>query len=85
MGKWHYAFIIIDFGIRWRSAPTFSPLSLYSRENTPDTHKRGGWMICRAGLDTVEERKICHYRQIELQFLGGPVFAVQLVARRYTD
>jgi hypothetical protein len=42
------------------------PRSLYPREKTPGTHWLGGWMVPRAGLDAVEERKILPLAGIEI-------------------
>jgi hypothetical protein len=41
-------------------------------KNVPDTHWIGGWMGPRAGMDTVEKRKILTPPDLKLQPLGRP-------------
>jgi hypothetical protein len=47
------------------------PRPLYPREKIPDTHRIGGWMGSRVGLNDVEKRKI---------LTGNQTPAVQLIA-----
>jgi hypothetical protein len=51
-----------------------------SRETSPGTHWVGGWMGPRTGLDDVERRKSCPYRDSK-----SDPSAVQPVASRCTD
>jgi len=48
----------IKFGARWRWVVSFTPRPLYYWERTPDTHRKGGWVGPRAGLDAMVKRKI---------------------------
>jgi hypothetical protein len=58
MGERRHSSTTLDLGARWRwsgSRPgRFSP-----GVRAPGTHWIGGWVGSRAGLDTVEYRKIC--------------------------
>jgi hypothetical protein len=76
MGECRYSSVILDIstdgGEYWASRLYwFTP-----GESTPGTHSIGGWLGTRAGLDTVEKRKIsCPCRKSKLYRSG----------RRYTD
>jgi hypothetical protein len=45
-----------------------------------DTHRIGGWVGPRSGLDNLERRKSCPYRD-----LNGDPPTVQPIPSRYTD
>jgi hypothetical protein len=40
------------------SGQRHAPAALYPRERTPSTHRTGGWVGLRAGLDTEVRREI---------------------------
>jgi hypothetical protein len=52
-------------------------------ERTPGTHRIGGWVDPRAGLDAVERRKILNLRELELRPLGRPAGSQSLYRLRY--
>jgi hypothetical protein len=77
MGEWRCRSTILDLGTSWRWVVIFTPRPLYPRRKTPPphTHSIEIWMGPRTGLDDMERRKSCPYRDSELQ----------PVARRYID
>jgi hypothetical protein len=57
---------------------SFTPRSLYHRESVPGTHCIGGSVDPKAGLDYVEKRKSCIYRES-----NSDLSVVQSVDSRY--
>jgi hypothetical protein len=52
-------------------------------ERTPGTHWIGGWVGPRAGLDTVEKRKLLTLPGLELRLLDRPARSQSLYRLRY--
>jgi hypothetical protein len=50
MWEWRYSSAILRLDTRWRCVVGFTPWSLYSRGESPNTHWLGGWVEPRAGL-----------------------------------
>jgi hypothetical protein len=50
---------------------------------TPRTHRIGGWVDPRAGLDDIEERKFLNIPGLELPPLGLPARSYSLYRLRY--
>jgi hypothetical protein len=57
MVAWRYSSTFLDLGTRRRQAVSFTNLPLYPRGIASSTHRIGGWVGPRAGLDVVEKRK----------------------------
>jgi hypothetical protein len=54
MQEWRYNSTSPDLGTRWRLVISFTPLPLYPRRKSPGTHRIGGWVGLRAGLNASE-------------------------------
>jgi hypothetical protein len=54
-------------------------------EKAPGTYWREGWVGPRAGLDTVEKRKVLPLTGLELRPLGRPARSQSLYRLRYPD
>jgi hypothetical protein len=52
-------------------------------ERTTGTHWIGGWVVPRAGMDTVEKRKFFILPGLELRHLGRPAHSQSLYRLRY--
>jgi hypothetical protein len=77
MGEWRYNYTILDLGIRWRWMASFTSLLCYPWETAPGTHWTGGCVGPRAGVDTVEKRKIsCPYQESNSVSLVGRTSAM---------
>jgi hypothetical protein len=55
---WYYNSTILDLGTSWRRVISFTPRPFYPREIAPGTLWIRGWVGPRAGLETMEKRKI---------------------------
>jgi hypothetical protein len=71
----------LGLGTSWRRVVSFTPLPLYPRgKSPPGTHRIGGWVGPRAGLDDVEKGKFLTLGGLELRPLSRPVCSQSLYA-----
>jgi hypothetical protein len=62
IGEWRCSSTtILDLGTGWKRVVRFTPLSLYPRENRPRYPSERRLVGSRAGLNSVEKRKSCHF------------------------
>jgi hypothetical protein len=83
MGEWMYRSTFFDLGTSWKRVVRFTPLPLYPRGKSPDTHWIGGCVGLRAGLDDVERAKFLTLLGLELRPLGRPARSQSLYRLRY--
>jgi hypothetical protein len=67
------------------SGQLHTPASIPPGEKVPATHRIGGWMDPRAGLDDVEERTFLTLPGLELRPLGRPARCHSLYRMSYPD
>jgi hypothetical protein len=72
MWEWMYRSTFFDLGTSWRLVISFTPRPLYPRGESPVTHRGGGWVGPRTGLDDMEKRKFLPLPGLELRLLGRP-------------
>jgi hypothetical protein len=84
MGEWMHraTFFLISalVGVEWSVS---RPGRVTPGEGSPGTHRIGGWVGPRAGLDEVEKRKFFTLPGFELRTLGRPVRSQPLYRLRY--
>jgi hypothetical protein len=73
----------LDLGTAWRWVVSFTLRPLYSRGKSPGTHRIGGWVDPRAGLDDMEMWKFLPPPGLELRPLGRPARIQSLYRLRY--
>jgi hypothetical protein len=74
MGEWMYRFAFFFtsalVGGEWSAS---RPGCFTPGERAPGTHRIGGWVALRAGLDEVKKRKFLIVPEFELRSFGRPV------------